>query len=199
MRGAIAAGAIAGILVVGLGSRIAMRLIFLADNGTDGILTSDQFIVGRVSTDTFNLLAVGTVIGVLIAPIYLGLRRWLPIPRAWRGLAFGYGSLVTGGIILINDDSVDFRIFEPVMLGVALFAGLFILGGIVLGALMDRFHQDPVYPDSVRVPRVAGAVLVLIAALGTLIFLAGTVALVDKEGSCVGANTNFECIPAAAE
>ncbi|MEX0682405.1 MAG: hypothetical protein WD472_03010 [Dehalococcoidia bacterium] len=197
MRGALAAGAIAGILVAGLGSRIAMRLIFLADKGTDGILTSDQFIVGRVSTDTFNLLALGTVVGVLVAPIYLGLRRWLPIPRAWRGLAFGYGSLVTGGTILINDDSVDFRIFEPVMLGVGLFAGLFILGGILLGALMDRFHPDPVYPNSARVPRVAGAVLALVAVLGTLIFLAGTVALVDKEGSCVASNTDFECIPAA--
>ena len=116
MRGALAAGAIAGFLVAGLGSRIAMRLIFLADKGTEGILTSDQFIVGRISTDTFNLLALGTIIGVLVAPIYLGLRRWLPIPTSLRGLGFGYGSLVTGGMILINDDSVDFRIFEPVVL-----------------------------------------------------------------------------------
>ncbi len=199
MRGALAAGVIAGFLVAGLGSRIVMRLIFLADRETEGILTSDQFIVGRVSTDTFNLLAVGTVIGVLIAPIYLGLRRWLPIPRAWRGLGFGYGSLVTGGIILVNDDSVDFRIFEPVMLGVALFAGLFILGGIVLGALMDRFHPDPVYASSVRVPRVAGSILVLVAVLGTLIFLTGLVSLVDEEGSCIAATTDFECIPAAVE
>jgi hypothetical protein len=139
---------------------------------------------------------VGTVIGVPVAPIYLGLRRWLPIPRSLRGLGFGYGALVTGGMSLINDDSVDFRIFEPVVLGVGLFAGLFILGGVVLGALMDRFHPDPVYPQSKLVPRVVGAGLVLVAVLGTLVFLAGTVALVDKEGSCVGANTDFGCIPA---
>ena len=99
MRGALAAGAISGFLVVGLGSRVAMRLIFLADKGTEGLLTSDQFIVGRISTDTFNLLVLGTILGLLIAPIYLGLRRWLLVPRVWRGLGFGYGALVTGGLI----------------------------------------------------------------------------------------------------
>ena len=77
-----------------------------------------------------------------------------------------------------------------------MFAGLFILGGVVLAALMDRFHRDPVYPQSVIVPRVAGAGLVLIAILGTLVFLTGTIALLDKEGSCIAANTDFECIPA---
>lgn len=199
MRGALAAGVIAGFLVVGLGSRIVMRLIFLADQGTEGILTMDGFIVGGLSTDTFGLLALGAVVGVLIAPIYLGLRRWLPIPRAWRGLGFGYGSLATGGITLINPDNVDFRIFEPVMVGIALFAGLFVLGGIVLAALMDRFHPDPAYAYSARVPRVAGAALVLVAALGTLLFVTGLVQLVGDEGSCIGATADFECIPAPIE
>jgi hypothetical protein len=197
MRGALAAGAIAGFLVAGVGSRVAMRVIFLADKGTEGVLTSDQFIVGRISTDTFNLLLLGTIAGLLVAPIYLGLRRWMPIPQSWRGLGFGYGALVTGGLVLINDDSVDFRIFEPVLLGVGLFAALFILGGIVLAELMDRFHPDPTYPHSVVVPRVAGAALVLVAVAGTLVFLTGTIALLDKEGTCIAANTDFECIPAA--
>lgn len=176
-----------------------MRLIFLADKGTEGILTTDGFIVGQVSTETFELLLLGTVVGLMIAPIYLGLRRWLPIPRASRGLGFGYGALVTGGMLLINDDNVDFRIFEPVILGVALFAGLFVLGGVVLGALTDRFHPDPVYAYSARVPRVVGAVLVLVAVLATLVFVGGLAALIDAEGSCIGATADFECIPAAGD
>lgn len=176
-----------------------MRLIFLADKGTEGILTTDGFIVGQVSTDSFNLLLLGTVVGVLIAPMYLGLRRWLPIPRSSRGLGFGYGALVTGGMLLVNDDNVDFRIFEPVILGVALFAGLFILGGVILGALTDRFHPDPVYPNSARVSRIVGGALVLVAVVASLVFLGGFVALMDAEGSCIGATADFECIPAPAD
>lgn len=196
MRGALAAGAIAGLIVLGVGSRIAMRLIFLADEGTDGVLTSDQFIVGEVTLDTFNLFALGTFIGVLIAPIYLGMRRWLPVPKWMRGVGFGYGSLVTGGMLLINDDSVDFRIFEPAVLGIGLFALLFVLGGIVLGGLMDRFHPDPAYPASTQVPRVVGGLLVFIAVAGTAIFAFGTADLIDKEGTCIASNTDFECVPA---
>lgn len=196
MRGALAAGAIAGLLVIGVGSRIAMRIIFLADESTDGVLTSDQFIVGQITVDTLNLLALGTFIGVFIAPLYLGMRRWIPAPKSLRGVGFGYGALVTGGMLLINDESVDFRIFEPAVLGIGLFAALFVLGGVVLSALMDRFHPEPEYPLSTRVPRIAGGVLVLVAVLGTLAFAVGTVSLIDKEGSCVAANTDFECIPA---
>jgi hypothetical protein len=197
MRGALAAGAIAGLLVVGVGSRLAMRIIFLADQDTDGVLTSDQFIVGQITfEDTLNLLALGTFVGLLIAPLYLGLRRWIPVSKSLRGLGFGYGALVTGGLILINDDSGDFRLFEPVVLAIALFAALFVLGGIVLSALMDRFHPDPAYAASTRVPRIAGIGLVVVAVLGSLIFVTGTVALIDKEGSCVASNEDFECIPA---
>lgn len=197
MRGALAAGLISGFVIFGLGSRVAMLIIALADPSTDGALTEDQFIVGdRSLVDTLNLVLLGTFLGVIASFVYLGLRRWIPVPRSIRGLAFGYGALVTGGNVLIKPDSVDFRVFEPVLLAIALFVSLFLLGGVVLGALTDRFHREPGYAPSVLVPRIVGAILVVIALLGTAIMTGGIVELIDKEGTCVGATTDFECIPA---
>ncbi len=197
MRGSLAAGLIAGFFVAGLGSRIAMLIIALVDPSTEGALTQDQFIVGdRSLSDTMNLILLGTFLGVVGAFIYLGMRRWMPIPRSIRGLAFGYGALVTGGNLLINPDSVDFRTFEPVLLSIALFASLFLLWGVVLCALADRFHREPDYPPSVRAPRIVGGVLVVITLLGTALMAGGIIELVDKEGTCIGANEGSKCIPA---
>ena len=78
-----------------------MRIVALADSGTDGALTQDQFIVGDITLgDTAGLVALGTVVGLISGLIYLGMRRWMPVPRWLRGLAFGYGAFVTGGLIL---------------------------------------------------------------------------------------------------
>jgi hypothetical protein len=197
LRGALAAGAIAGFLIAGLGSRAAMRIVALADSSTDGALTQDQFIVGEMNFgDTAGLVILGTIVGLVSGLIYLGIRRWMPVPRWLRGLAFGYGALVTGGLLLINPDSVDFRIFEPVILPIALFAALFVLGGGVLAFLGDRFHREPEYVSATLAPRLVAGLLVLVTLIGTVVMAANVVELIDKEGTCVSANTDFECVPA---
>jgi hypothetical protein len=188
---------IAGFVVAGLGSRAAMRIIAAADTSTDGALTQDQFIVGEFNlNDTAGLVFLGTFIGIVSSLIYLGMRRWMPVPCWMRGLAFGYGALVTGGLLLINPDNVDFRIFEPIILPIALFAALFIAGGALLAFLTDRFHHEPQYAPAVLVPRVVAGLLILVTVLGTIVFALNAIELIDKEGTCVSADVDFECVPA---
>ena len=174
-----------------------MRIIAIADPSTNGALTEDQFIVGEMTLgDTVGLVLLGTVVGAIGGLIYLGLRRWMPVPPAVRGLAFGYGSLVTGGVIFINPDRVDFRIFEPVLLPIGLFAVLFLAGGFLLVTLTDRFHPEPAYASAARAPRLVAVLLVLLTLAGTALMGGGIVEMVDNQGSCVSANTDFECVPA---
>jgi hypothetical protein len=174
-----------------------MRLVALADPSTDGALTQDQFIVGEITFgDTAGLVTLGTVVGIISGLIYLGMRRWMPVPRWLRGLAFGYGALVTGGLLLINPDNVDFRIFEPILVPIVLFAALFIAGGALLAALSDRFHPEPSYGSAALAPRLVAGLLVLVTLVGTAVMAANVVELIDKEGTCVSATTDFECVPA---
>ena len=174
-----------------------MRIIAITDPSANGALTEDQFIVGEMTLgDTVGLVLLGTFVGAVSGLIYLGLRRWMPVPPAVRGLAFGYGSLVTGGLLFINPDRVDFRIFEPVLLPIGLFAALFLTGGFFLATLTDRFHPEPAYAPAARAPRIVAGLLMLFALAGTALMAGGTVEMVDNQGSCVSANTDFECVPA---
>jgi hypothetical protein len=77
---AIAPGFIAGLIVGGLGSRIAMRVMALTSTDTvQGTETDFGATVGQISLGgTIFLLLAGGAIGVLGALIFLALRRWLP-------------------------------------------------------------------------------------------------------------------------
>lgn len=95
LRWAIGLGAFSGLVAAGIGSRIVMRLIALADPSSDGTFTDAEAIVGEITVDgTLNLLVAGTIAGILGGLLYLALRRW-PVPPAWNGVAFGVLALVT--------------------------------------------------------------------------------------------------------
>ena len=97
---------------------------------------------------------------------------------------------------MIDPDSVDFLIFEPVILPIVLFAALFLVGGALLAFFADRFHPEPEYARPTLAPRLVAGLLVLVTLVGTVVTTANVVELIDKEGTCVSANTDFECIPA---
>src|SRR5437867_3703881 len=94
---------------------------------------------------------------------------WNPVTAAallCRRLAFGVVSLVTVGNLLIEDGNVDFQIFEPVLMVVALFGALFLVNGLILAPLLDRVHKEPAYPASLRVSRGVAGVMGVVCILG---------------------------------
>jgi hypothetical protein len=115
-----------GFLVGGIGGRVAMRLLFLtSDPSVRGMISDDGFPIGRFDLEaTLNLLVVGTVLGVIGAFVYLGVRPFLMGPR-WlqrAGCAIGGGAVV--GSMLVHVEGVDFTRLGPRWFAIALFVAL---------------------------------------------------------------------------
>jgi len=188
MRVAVVAGAIAGLISAGVGSRVVMRIIALADPETDGANTDAEATVGEITLEgTLELLALGTIAGVMGGALYLGVRRWLPVPVGWKWLAYAVLTLATVGQLLFDQNNADFQIFEPVLLVIALFSVLFFLNGLIVSPLVDRFHPEPAYPSSLRVSRAVTGIIALVCVLGFAAHAASTAEMIDEQGTCLSA------------
>jgi hypothetical protein len=133
------AGAIAGLVAGGIGSRLAMRVLAMTTPGMEGATTEAEATVGQITAGgTFFLLLFGTALGVGGGLVYLALRRWFP--ARWRGLAFGLLLLALTGPLLVDPDNSDFDILEPAWLGVVMFAALPVLFGLIAAPLQARLE-----------------------------------------------------------
>ena len=188
MRWALALGALSGVISAGVGARVVMRIVALDNPDRDGVFTDAEATVGEITFGgTMNLLLLGTIAGVMGGAAYLGVRRWLPVPAAWKGLAYGIVSLLTVGQLLFDTHNADFQIFKPVVMVIALFSVLFLLNGLIVGALVGRFHPEPAYRPSLRVSRAVTGVLALVCVLGLVAHAITTVQMIDDEGTCLSA------------
>jgi hypothetical protein len=199
IRGAMAAGAVAGLISAGIGGRLVMHIIALANPDRDGAITDSSATVGQITGDTAAVLILGTILGVLGGAVYLGVRRWLPVPAAWHGVAYGIVSLLTVGNVLFDANNVDFQIFEPVVLVVALFAVLFLVNGLIVAALADRFRREPEYRPSLRVSRAVAGVIATVCLFGALLMSLSVVQMIDDEGTCVSAAEGGGCAVRATD
>jgi hypothetical protein len=173
----IGTGIIVAGLVGGLGSRIVMRLLFLENDAIKGSITENGNEVGVITLGgTASLVFFAALfMGVPGGLMYVVVRRWLTQRSLVRGLLYGALLLLLFGGGAIDSDNIDFRIFGPAALGIALFALLPFLFGLALAYLVDRW--DPYVPALFRRQwvTVGGyAALTALAVFGALDF-AGTV------------------------
>ncbi len=181
-------GAVSGVVTVGIGSRIVMRVIALADSSTDGTFTDAEATVGEFSIEgSLSLFPLGIGAGILGGLLFLGVRRWLPVPTKWKGAAYGLLTLLTVGNLLFDPSNADFQIFEPVLLVVALFTALFFVNGLLLGWLMQRFHPEPAYEPRPRAARIAVGLLGAVCLLGGFAYVGGILGMVEDQGTCLRA------------
>ena len=99
-------------LFLGVGSRLGMRLIALAEG------RSPAFTLGGSVT----VILLGTVVGVVVAAVFLLSRRLFPHRRFWRVAFF---LVITGAIVLRGLDPVN-------LLNAGVFVPLFALHAAVL-------------------------------------------------------------------
>jgi hypothetical protein len=122
----IVAGIATGVLVVGVGSRLAMLVLRLTSPAyVEGVDSDDGFTIGRFTlSGSYNLLLIGAAVGVLGAAAYQWVRPWLIGPRWFRltTVALAAGAVV--GSMLVHADGIDFRVLEPLWLAVGLFVAL---------------------------------------------------------------------------
>lgn len=128
-----AAGVVLGVLVGGVGGRLAMMLLAARNPGMGGLTSDDGFMIGRFTLlGSLNLLLVGGLLGALGAVIYAALRGLVMGPAWFRVLSVGLGPAVVVGEQLVHTDGVDFRLLSDAWLGI----GLFVLIPGVYGALL---------------------------------------------------------------
>lgn len=164
-----AAGAIAGLLVGGIGGRLAMLLLRLTSPElVIGVTSDDGFEIGAVTTDTLQLLAGMTMLGAINGVLYAALRGWLP-----RQLRLPLWSLVAatlGGATIVHEDGVDFVLLEPVALAVALFVVVPGVAAALVVVLVERFAEREPFAD-----RRLSAVVIVAALCGTFALVVAVV------------------------
>lgn len=138
----LSAGLVAGVLVVGLGGRLVMRLLAATSGDlAQGRATEAEEIVGEI---TFSgtlafVLFVGVGAGMLGAALYVLVGRALPRTAAPAGAVLGVILLGTIGVLdPLSPDNVDFAILEPTWLAVSLVIATGLLFGTTFTALVAR-------------------------------------------------------------
>ena len=146
MRVLIVAGIPAGVLMVGVGSRVAMLLLRLTSpDHVQGIQSDDDFTIGQVTfSGTVNLLMLGAAIGVIGACAYRAVAPWLIGPLWFRRLTTGLAAGAVGGSMLVHADGIDFTVLKPTWFAIGLFVALPAVFGTFIGSFVDAAAR----PDS---------------------------------------------------
>jgi hypothetical protein len=139
MRVLIVGGIPFGVLVVGVGSRLAMLVLRVTSPASVvGITSDDGFTIGRVTLEgTYNLLNLGAAVGIIGAGMYLAVAPWLIGPTWFRRLTVGLASAAVVGSMLVQTEGIDFTLLEPTWLAIALFVALPGIFGAFVGSAVE--------------------------------------------------------------
>ncbi|HEY7730849.1 MAG TPA: hypothetical protein VH950_08115 [Gaiellaceae bacterium] len=133
-----AAGALAGLVVGGVGGRLVMLVLRLTSpDYVLGIESDDGFTIGVVSAATFQLLLGMAFLGAANGALYVALRQ--SIPTRLRSLIWPLFAAAVGGASVVNEDGVDFQVLEPRWFAVASFVLLFAVAALTVVLLVERW------------------------------------------------------------
>jgi hypothetical protein len=136
-----AAGALLGLVVGGVGGRLAMLVLARLNPDATGLTSDDGFTMGQFTGATFNLLFVATVIGVVGGGIYFVLRGLMIGPRWFQVLSMSVGPAVVVGSQIVHTDGVDFTL-DPPLLAIAMFVLIPGIYAALLTLLAERWLRD---------------------------------------------------------
>jgi hypothetical protein len=136
------AAAISGLLVGGVGGRLAMRYLAATNEEHSGAITDDGFVVGDITlggtielvASTTQLALVGAALFILIRPLLLG-------PAWFRVVSVATGTGVVVGAIVVHP-GVDIEVLDPPLLAISLFVALPFAAGGVFCLLAFRWLDD---------------------------------------------------------
>ena len=135
------AGGISGLLALGIGTRLSMRLVALS-SGTIGmgVRPESGAVPGEITADgTMFLLLAGTGIGAVLAVIIgVGLVRWLPREGRRRTAAVWALASWIPALGLIDPNNEDFALFGPTWFALLLFASCALGYGALLAVGVRR-------------------------------------------------------------
>lgn len=144
---AIGGGALVGMLVGGIGGRLAMLVLRVgSDPAVLGAQTDDGFEIGVFTTATFFLIVVTAGLGAGTGLVYLILRTALP--RRGRVIVFGVFVTLFRGADTLAPGSFDFSALDPKVFAVVSFIALQGVAALLIALLVERLLR--VEPWSTR-------------------------------------------------
>lgn len=167
------AGITVGVIVVGIGSRIAMfALRVTSPDSVIGVQSDDDFTIGRFTlSGTYNLLVLGAAVGIIGVAAYQCVAPRLIGPIWFRHLTVALAAGAVVGSMLIHSDGIDFRLLKPTWFAIGLFILLPALFGAVIGPVVDRVSRPAAHAATGRARWILPVVLV-VAFPPTLVILA---------------------------
>lgn len=137
----VAGGFVPGLLIAGVGGRLAMFLLRLtSDPALHGATTDDGFTIGLVSAQTLFLLGVTAGLGILGGLFYLVVRGWIPDRRRVVVMTVFFGLI--GGAGLLRPRGIDFTKLSPLPLAIALFVAIPVAYGAAMPWLTERMLRE---------------------------------------------------------
>lgn len=136
-------GALLGVLVGGVGGRLAMMLLARLNPGVAGVMSDDGFRIGQFTApDTINLLLLGAGFGVVGAGAYAVVRGLRVGPHWFQVLSIAGGPAVVVGAAIVHTDGVDFRLLGPPWLTIGLFVAIPGVYAALLTLFAERLLED---------------------------------------------------------
>ena len=158
-----AAGGVAGLLIGGIGGRIAMFILRLTSSEfMRGTESDDGFVIGRFSLETGFLLVITAALGSIGSVIYLSVRPALP--ARWRRALWATLCGALGGAAIIHTDGVDFTLLEPTALAIAMFIAIPAGGAWLMSYFID--HWEPWWARDRRKTAIASLALLPVVLAG---------------------------------
>ena len=181
------AGFLCGAVALGVGCRLAMRIVaLLASDADQGTLTDAEAVVGEVSVGgTIFLALLGGAAGAIGGVLYLAVHRRLAWAGRWRGVAFGGLLLAIFGSALVEGRNPDFDRFGIPIVNVAMFASLFVFFGMLIAPVYDNLQRAVAAPSTT----IAGYALFAAEGAGMLLLVPATMlvmALLIADGGDAG-------------
>ena len=163
------AGMLGGILVVGFGGRIFMRIVAAIDPTSIGLLTSNGNRIGDVTLEGTAVLVVfvGLFFGAAAAVLWVIVSPWIPGTGVLRAVATGVVAVTLGAFFVVRGDESDFTVLEPARVVIALLVGLVGMLGLTVAAIDAWLRRR--LPPAESTPMWALVVYWLLLAIGLLL------------------------------
>ena len=171
-RGALA-GLIVGVLVLGPGGRIVMRLAAMLDPAAAGRATENGNRIGDITIEGTLVLLIfgGLLIGAASSVVWVAIQEWIPGRRFVRAALAALIAVALTGFQLVRPENHDFRILEPVVPILALLLGLVAIAGFAFAMVDGWLDRRLPQASGRRFPAIAVYVLMILAGLPFLILM----------------------------
>ncbi|MFC5727856.1 MULTISPECIES: hypothetical protein [Nocardioides] len=168
------AGAVLGVLVGGIGGRLAMSLLAALNPDTAGVTSDDGFTIGQFTLGgTAQLLGATWQLGLVGAFFYAILRGLAVGPKWFRVVSMSVGAGVVAGSLIVHTDGVDFTLLGPVWLTVGLFVAIPVVYAAALTLLAEHWLDSDGWSARARLRTVMATLLLWLPVLPLLPVLAG--------------------------